>query len=87
VLGEAESGESVNANAILDLPALRAARRRTGMANLLSRQPFGAYESAYADTDWAPQGAMTGGRMLSQQAVIERQRAIIERLREDGVLR
>jgi len=87
VLGEAESGESVSANAILDLPALRAARRRTGMANLLSRQPFGAYESAYADSDWAPHGAMTGGRMLSQQAVIERQRAIIERLREDGVLR
>jgi len=87
VLGEAESGESVNANAILDLPALRAARRRTGMANLLSRQPWGAYESAYADTDWAPHGTMAEGRMLSQQAVIERQRAIIERLREDGVLR
>ena len=53
VLSEAASGESLNANAIIDLPALRAARQRTGMANLLSRQPFAAYEQAYAETDWA----------------------------------
>ncbi|MEJ2603785.1 MAG: nitrilase-related carbon-nitrogen hydrolase [Gammaproteobacteria bacterium] len=87
VLAAAESGESVNANAIIDLPALRAARQRTGMANLLSRQPFGAYEDTYAGTDWAEPGAMTGGRMLSQAEVIARQRAVIERLRRDGVLR
>ncbi|NBC23375.1 MAG: nitrilase, partial [Gammaproteobacteria bacterium] len=87
VLGEAESGESLNANAVLDLPALRAARRRTGMANVLSRQPFGAYEEAYEGTDWAQPGAMTGGRMLSRDEVIARQRGVIERLRQYGVLR
>ncbi len=87
VLSEAESGESLNANAVIDLPALRAARQRSGMANLLSRQPFGAYETAYADTDWAQPGAMATGRMLSQPEVIARQRAVIERLQRDGVLR
>ncbi len=87
VLGEAESGESLNANAIIDLPALRAARRRTGMANLLSRQPFAAYERDYAERDWAAPNAMADGRMLTREAAINQQRAVIERLRRDGVLR
>lgn len=87
VLAEAQSGESLNANAIVELAALRAARRRTGMANLLSRQPFDAYERAYADNDWARPNAMAGGRMLTQSEVIARQRALIERLQRDGVLR
>ena len=87
VLSEAASGESLNANAIIDLPALRAARQRTGMANLLSRQPFDAYEQAYTDTDWATPNAMAGQGMLSRPEVIERQRQVIRRLQRDGVLR
>ena len=87
VLADAESGESIGANAIIDLPALRAARRRTGMANLLSRQPFAVYQDGYAGTDWAQPNAMAGGSMLSRQQVIERQRTVIESLVRDGVLR
>jgi len=87
VLADAESGESIGANAIIDLPALRAARRRTGMANLLSRQPFAAYADGYAGNDWVKPNAMSDGRMLSRQQVIERQRKLITRLAEEGVLR
>jgi len=87
VLADAESGESIGANAIVDLPALRAARQRSGMANLLSRQPFAAYADGYASNDWARPNAMSGGRMLSRQQVIERQREVIQRLLRDGLLR
>jgi predicted amidohydrolase len=87
VLSEAGSGESTVANAVIDLPALRAARKRTGMGNLLSRQPFDAYEGAYAQTDWATPNAMASGSMLNQQQAIARQRAVIERLIVDGIIR
>jgi predicted amidohydrolase len=87
VLGEAESGESVAAHAVIDLPALRDFRRRSGMANLLSRQPFAAYEKAYTDKEFAPPNAMAEGGMLSQAEVIQAQRRVIERLMKDGVLR
>ncbi|MEM6627376.1 MAG: nitrilase-related carbon-nitrogen hydrolase, partial [Pseudomonadota bacterium] len=40
VMAEAQSGESMNANAVIDLPALRARRRRTGMSHMLARQPL-----------------------------------------------
>jgi hypothetical protein len=57
------------------------------MGNLLSRQPFAAYEGAYAQTDWAKPNAMAGGSMLNQQQAIARQRAVIEQLIADGVIR
>ncbi len=87
VLAEAGSGESTVANAVIDLPALRAARQRIGMGNLLSRQPFAAYEQTYEQTDWAVPNAMAGGGMLNQKQAIARQRAVIDRLIADGVLR
>ncbi|MEQ8404270.1 MAG: nitrilase-related carbon-nitrogen hydrolase [Oceanicaulis sp.] len=86
VLAEAESGESLNANAVIDLPELRATRRRTGMANLQSRLPLAAFAPAYAETERARANAMAGRGMLSQDESLARQRAVIERMRADGVL-
>lgn len=80
VLAEAESGESLNANAVIDLPALRAARQRTGMANILSRQPYAAYAPAYAGAEAAPPDAMDDGEMDEASEVIARQRAVISEL-------
>lgn len=49
VLAEAApGGESMVATATIDLDALRAARRRTGLTNMLVRQPFQAYAESYA---------------------------------------
>jgi len=86
VLAEAESGESLNANAVIDLPELRATRNRTGMANLSSRLPLAAFAPAYAGTTRAEPNAMAGRAMLSQDEAIARQRAVIERMRSEGVL-
>lgn len=87
VLAGAESGESVAAHAVIDLPALRDFRQRSGMANLLSRQPFAAYQKPYADKEFAAPNALAEGRMLSQAEVIQLQRRVIERLMKDGILR
>lgn len=85
VLAEAESGESLNANAVIDLPELRATRARTGMANLMSRLPLAAFTPGYEAGVGAEPNAMAGRAMLSQDEAIARQRSMIERLRARGV--
>jgi predicted amidohydrolase len=85
VLAEAESGESLNANAVIDLPELRATRARTGMANLLTRLPLDAFEPGYAGKVSAEPNAMAGRGMLSQSEALARQRAVISRMRDQGV--
>ena len=87
VLAEAESGESLNANAVIDLPELRATRDRTGMANLMTRLPLAAFTPGYETGVSAEPNAMAGRGMLSQDEAIARQRGVIERLRERGVFR
>ncbi|MEM8987820.1 MAG: nitrilase-related carbon-nitrogen hydrolase [Pseudomonadota bacterium] len=90
VLASAESGESMTANALIDLPALRAYRQRTGMSNFLARQPFQAYAESYADTVHAvPNGALRNGEVAppSRGDIVARQRQVIEKLMADGVVR
>jgi predicted amidohydrolase len=86
-LAEAGPGESLNANAILDIGGLREARRRTGMTNLLSRLPLDAFEAACRDVTLSPVNGAADGRMPERAAVIQRQREVIERLVRDGVIR
>lgn len=87
ILAEAGPGESLNANAVLDLGGLREARRRTGMTNLLSRLPLDAFEAAYRDTTLATPNGAADGRMAERPEVIQRQRDVIERLVRDRVIR
>lgn len=59
ILSEAAGGsESMVANATIDLAALRARRRKTGLTNVLVRQPFQAYADSYRDTVFRPQNGM-----------------------------
>ena len=52
VMAEAGAGgESMSANAVLDIGALRRERRRMGMANILSRQAYGLFADSYAQAD------------------------------------
>ncbi|MEL7028402.1 MAG: nitrilase-related carbon-nitrogen hydrolase [Pseudomonadota bacterium] len=90
VMAEAGSGETVNANAIIDLPALRAYRRRSGMSHFLSRQPFAAYAESYAGhAHDEPNGFMREGgvKPLERNEIIARQQGIIDRLVAEGVIR
>lgn len=89
VLAEAGEGASINANATLDLDGLRQLRGRAGMHNQLARQPFAAYADSYASHQHhRPNGFLDGGRtrVPERADLIARQRAVIERLSETGVL-
>ena len=65
ILCEAAGGsESMVANATIDLSALRACRRKTGLTNVVVRQPFQAYADSYRDTEFRP-----GNRLITDSEV------------------
>jgi predicted amidohydrolase len=89
VLAEAADGESMVANATIDLAALRRARSAAGMANLLVRQPFALFAQSYAaHQHHAPNSFLKSGQVeIPDRAFFqERQRREIERLRTTGVI-
>lgn len=87
VLAEAGGGETINANAVLDVTGLRELRRNTGMTNLLSRLPLDAFQLPYGDTHLATPNRTPDGRMIDRAAVLSNQRATIDRLVRDGVIK
>jgi predicted amidohydrolase len=86
-LAEAAIGETFNANAVLDIGALRETRRKTGMTNTLSRLPLAAFAPTYAGPPLAPANKTPDGRMIERGEVLARQRGVIEALVARGVLR
>lgn len=86
-LGEAGSGETMNANGVLDLNALRETRRKTGMTNTLSRLPLAAFAPAYAETELAPPNRTPDGRMVQRADALAQQQAVIDRLVASGVFK
>jgi predicted amidohydrolase len=89
VLAEAAGGESMVAQAEIDIVALRRARARPGMANLLSRQPYALYAAQYARSNAQPaNGLLQGGdvQVPGRDWFRTRQLAVIERLQREGLL-
>lgn len=90
VLAEAmPGGETMVANATIDLAALRAARRRTGLINMLSRQPFQAYAESYAGAQFRAPNALLQGEQVKvpqRDDFVAGQRADIERLAKAGLI-
>ena len=90
ILGEAApGGESMVAYATIDLAALRACRRKTGLTNMLARQPFQAYAASYGETSFHPANLLLDGskaRVPERKEFNEWQRADIERLVKRGLL-
>lgn len=90
VMAEAmPGGETMVANATIDLAALREARRRTGLINMLSRQPFQAYAESYANAPFrAPNTLLEDGkvRVPDREDFVGGQRADIERLAKLGLI-
>jgi hypothetical protein len=84
ILAEAgQGGESMSANAVLDIGALRRTRRRLGMANILSRQAYGLFAESYAQADFH-----RANFLLDDGKVIEPQdRDIFRRRQADNVER
>ncbi len=90
ILAEAApGGESMVAYATIDLGALRACRRKTGLSNVLVRQPYQAYADSYRDTVFHPANLLLDdgkARVPERREFTEWQRADIARLTKRGVL-
>lgn len=91
VLAEAgQGGESMSANAVLDIGALRRTRRRMGMANILSRQAYGLYADSYAEADFHRANfLLEDGEVVEppdREVFRRRQEANIERLIKAGLI-
>ncbi len=90
VLAEAApGGESMVATATIDLDALRAARRRTGLTNMLVRQPFQVYAENYARAVFHPKNLLLKdgkARVPDKGETTRWQLADIERLARTGII-
>ncbi len=84
VLASSTIGESMAANAEIDLGALRRYRRRPGMPNVLARQRLELFAATYASTSIYPVNTLlddAGKHVVPERAhFIETQRRTIERL-------
>ncbi|HYC05612.1 MAG TPA: nitrilase-related carbon-nitrogen hydrolase [Azospirillaceae bacterium] len=85
VMVEAGYGETMVANAEIDLAALRRHRRRPGMANYLSRQRLELFAQTYAGTSVYPADSLAD-KVPTRAHFVETQRAVIEKLSESGVI-
>lgn len=88
VVVEAGYGESMVANADVDLAGLRAWRNRPGMGNLLARQRLELFRSTYAGSVHPPNTMLEDGEVrVPERAVFARtQRDTLTRLRADGII-
>jgi predicted amidohydrolase len=86
VLSEAGRGESMVANAGLDMGALRRARRRPGMANLLARNRFDLYAESYGAALFHRANGFGDGSVPDRTAFLEAQQAVIQRLVDEGLI-
>ncbi|MDX2144583.1 MAG: nitrilase-related carbon-nitrogen hydrolase [Rhodospirillaceae bacterium] len=89
VLGEAYPGETFCANAIIDMDSLRKYRALPGMTNLLSRQPIELYMASYSGRSFSPANTFVedGQVKVPDRAFFtRRQQAVIDRMRQDGIL-
>lgn len=88
VLIEAGYGESMVANAEIDLAALRAWRNRPGMGNLLARQRLELFRSTYAESLHPPDTMLNGDQVVvPERAVFGRTQAdTLARMRAAGLI-
>ncbi len=90
VLAEAAYGESVAANATIDIAGLRKFCRRPAMANTLARLPVRLFADAYGDIDIHPQGSLTApdGSIVGPSGNFyhDRQKQVIDSLADRGII-
>lgn len=85
VLAKTGQGESLGANAEIDLSALRRFRQRPGMENLLARQRFELFAESYANHQHYPANNLVGVNP-DRAHFLKTQCETIARLIESGVI-
>ena len=89
VLAESNGGETFTAFADIDLAALRAARRKPGMTNMLSRQRNALFAAAYAADTHQHANSLIDGDVVKTPTRDHFQKTseeTIERLAKDGLI-
>ena len=86
VLASAATGESMVANAEIDLSALRSARRKPGMPNYLVRQRLELFADSYAKRTVYPANSIDPGTVPERSHFIAMQRATIDKLIDDDLI-
>jgi predicted amidohydrolase len=89
VIAESNAGETFTAFADIDLNALRAARRKPGMTNMLARQRNALFAAAYAnDSHQQANGLIEAGGVKTpdRDYFAKTMEATIERLAKDGLI-
>ncbi len=88
VLANAGAGETVAANASIDLAALRHWRRRPGMPNYFARQRLEVFAQAYQGTVYPPNTLMQNGQHVvpERSHFMQRQRETLERLHNENLV-
>ena len=86
VLAEADTGESIVANATIDLAALRHHRRRISMSNFIARQRFELYAESYAKHHFYPVNYISDHPSFTKKAFISVQQQVIQKLSEDEII-
>jgi len=88
ILAETGFGESMVANAEIDIANLRRWRRRAGMPNMLSRLPLGLWSDALAGLEIQPRNSLLDGdgqiKVPSPVWYAERQKQVIANLAQAG---
>ncbi len=82
ILAEAGYGESMVANADIDLNALRTYRQRPAMGNLLARQRFELYAESYAKHSFYPPNTLLA-EPVDRSHFVKTQQAVIDKLKKE----
>ena len=85
-LAEANTGESMVANATIDLEALRAHRGRVAMSNYIARQRFELYAPSYANHHFYPINSVANNPDFTKKDFVKNQIETIRRLKGKGVI-
>ena len=89
MLCEAYAGESMVANSLIDIDALRKARSKPAMTNLLARQRLELFQSVYASPNFYPADNLLDAngatKVPDRSHFLSQQAGVIERLHSAGI--
>jgi predicted amidohydrolase len=80
------SNENVSVSAMIDVEALRKARRDKGMGNMLMRSRFEMYRDYYAKADFYPANGLAGGAFETYPELTPIQEQALVNMAKAGVL-
>jgi predicted amidohydrolase len=81
------AAETVDVTAIIDVEALRRARRDMGMGNMLMRSRFAMYRDYYAKADFYPANGLAAGAFETYPELTRLQEQALANMTKAGVLR